>query len=403
MKFSMNSTKGYNMEHKLGWLIWWTVQDRELAQDLVKEVAQDAGIPDWLVERLNGRTAKSAWLAASQFGAKGRVAAPHGDEPAEARVRYLTREVNAETRLIVREVLRPTEEEANAVSVAKLYFGGGNSTAEVEAGLSPEIDAEVRGLVDEIHEQAKALVGMLDGPRVRTTVGAWLERHHRVTTRGGGGVYFVPNPSDQDESDRIVNELLAITSWVSSDVIGGAINVVDIFEGGATTISTFRASAVEEIKSELEEVNARLDKWVSNPNMNAGSLGFSAETMVERCSNIGAKALVLQEALGEEMAVLGEMVKIVTERATKISVDAANEVENARNSKRSQAAQARAERDAEREAEREARKAALEAAKAEEAEEDAEVAEQADEVVTIADDFNPVPKPARRGRKPKEA
>lgn len=427
MAFTMNTTGGNGINSKentmnkqLGWLTWWTIEQRERSSEDLKASAQACGIPDWMVERLNGRTQKSAWLSATQLGGKGKVSIPLTSEPSDVRARYLTRELSADSRLLVREVLRPTDEKASASSVARLYFGGTGLSFEVESGLDTALEAEVRRVIDGMARSMSTLEGQVDDGRIRALLITWLERNHRVVARGSGGVYFVPMPLDQADQDRVRAELQALACWVSSEQAGGMFSIVDIFDGGATTVQTFRAAAVEELKAEIEEVNSRLDAWKANENMNAGSLAFSAETMVARCAGLGEKASVLIGSLGEEVAVIQSMLTMVTERASRMTAEASAEVDQARTSKRETTLAERERRAAEAAAKREADRATKAAAKATEAASvQADAAVEADlQAEPVADlteaeaeamfgqddedapitipDVNAVPKPARK-------
>lgn len=319
-----------------GWLTWWTISEQELAADEVRIAGRDANIPAWMIDRISGRTNKSAWMAATQLGAKGEPSQASQRDPDGSRARYLTRALNEETRVIIREVIDELGERVSVVNVALIYLMGHrfeSSKADGYWTLSPNVQAEADRLIDRMEADYLRINGKVDSGRIRALVLDWLDRHFRVCVRGTGGVYFIPRPDDAFWTESVEQELSAISTWVTSSPISGLFSIVELFNTGATTMDTFRQSAIDELKGSLEDVSAKLAGWKANAKMNAGSLMFSSDQMVNRLDGIEEKLNVLQANLGEELGVIGVMLQSVRKEAESMRQSSTLEVSQARDAR----------------------------------------------------------------------
>lgn len=325
----------------VGWLTWWTIHAKELDAHEVRQAARDAQLPGWMIDRISGRTPRSAWLSATQLGAKGTPSATAPSDPTDSRARYLTRNLNEESRVVIREVINPANERVSVANVGIVYLMG----TRIDFARSDDyfiadqpVQREVDVLFDQMRQDFQAMVGKVDDGRIRALVLDWLERHYRVCVRGTGGVYLIPRPDDTFWQEATEEELVAVSQWVTAAPIDGLFSIVELHQSGATTMDVFRASAIDEMKSALEEVNSKLVDWRDNQRMNAGSRMFSASEMGNRLDALEEKLGMLTSSLGEEMAVIKLMLSRVRKEADTMRIEAATQVAAAKEQRRAQAA-----------------------------------------------------------------
>lgn len=336
-----------------GWLTWWTIPEGELLAQDVHSSAIDASIPSWMSDRISGRTHRSAWLSATQLGAKGTPSQTTPLDPPESRSRYLSRSLNEESRAIVRETIDPAGEVVTSKTLAVVYLLGTRfewQTSDDYHYAYQPIQAEIGQLMADMESRFSSTVGKVDSGRIRALVLAWLQRNHRVCVRGTGGVYFVPMPPDDFWREQTEAELRSLHTWITSAPVQGLFSIVELHSTGATTMDTISTSAIEEIKAELTEVDGRLTEWSTNTKMNAGSRMFSSDKMIERLDQIEAKQEMLQAALGEEMGVISIMLEQVRRVAAAMRDDNALVVNAAREARRLKAESERQGRQEQKEA-----------------------------------------------------
>lgn len=300
-----------------GYLTWWTIAERNHNEYDLRFAAASAGVPDWMVKRINGRNDKSAWIAATQLGSRGRPSIKLTLDPEHSQARYLTCEIGPSARALVREVTDLSGERVTADTVANIYFNGPVLSYQMThvVRAEPTLESEVRGILEGMRSEMTDLVSKVDDSRIRSLIKAWLDKNYQVCVRGTGGVYFIPAPSDQRERERLEGELIAIRDWVNSPQMGSSFATAEIWDGKATTLDTYVKSAIEEVTAELNDIDGRLSNWSNNPKMNDGSKAFSSEKMVERLGTIEDKIRVLEESLGEQISVMHVMLKSVSSRA----------------------------------------------------------------------------------------
>jgi len=222
----------------------------------------------------------------------------------------------AKSRLLVLEQIRhganTVREMAASQAVALLQLEGGRHyTSQIDWWVEGALKDEVERLVDRMHDRMLYIEGRIDDGRIRAAVLGWLEQQHRICVRGTGGVYFIPTPTGRVQT--LEQDVLAIRDWLKT--ISSSFSVVALNRAGAHSIEDFVSDAVDEIKAELGDIEARLDKWQANNKMNAGSKAFSAGTQVERMAALKDKIEVLKATLGEEIGVVDAMFNILNKRA----------------------------------------------------------------------------------------
>ena len=325
LNLAASDAVGAGRSNVRGWLTWWTIHEAERKESELVQAGTTANVPDWMLERLKGRTIKAAWMEATQLGAKGKPSASIATDPDGSIARYLVRDVNDATRALVREVIDRRGERASSETVAQIFLLADKLRANIldNGPAKPEIEKLIARMSDDM----AAYEGQVDDGRIRAVILTWLERCHRICVRGTGGVYFVPRPADDKLAGMVEEELLSIRGWVNTDPVNSLFSIVEVQAGGATTLEVFTKSAIEEIRSELGDVVNNLERWSQNSAMNAGSMAYSADQMLLRVDSIGEKADYLISALGEEVAVVSSLLQQVRNRAKGMRDEAQSEVD----------------------------------------------------------------------------
>lgn len=329
MALNLQSTNGTGTGKKLGWLVWWTLEGKDLATADVVASAQAANIPSWMVGRISGRGEKAAWMVATQTGVKGIERPRTVSDSQDATVRYLTRDVNPTCRAIVREVLDPAQKIVGSYTVARVFFteDPANRFQYMMIASNAAIVQEVEAILVDMAQDYQTRIGVTDYGRLRALIIDWLVKANRITVRGSGGVYLVPRPKAQQDADQVQGELVALANWVASAPIASLFSIVEVSDSGATTVEVFQKAAIDELKAELNDIDGKLTTWAKNPKMNAGSMAYSAGTMLDRVDELTKKTEALIEALGEEIGVVQIAMHKVTKRAKAIQFAAQFEVD----------------------------------------------------------------------------
>lgn len=320
----------------IGWLTWWTLRKGEYNLRDVQESAAALDVDGYIQNRLDGRSRESAWKRATQLGATGRSLSTmrtgavarrlvtRNAIPGDSSVRCLVVEETNPTRIAFNDV----EEWVTAYTVAVLELRGQDFSVEWSNAAThdpsyTEIDSIVSGMEDEMHR----IEGRIDDGRIRAAVLGWLERQHRVTVRGAGGVYYLPCASTWLSKEEMEGKLLAIREWLNT--IDSPFSVVAMTKAGAHSMEDFVVDAVAEVKAELQVIDDKIRKWEANANMNDGSQNYSANTQLEKLEQLDEKVSALKEALGEEIGVVDEMTALVKARAQAMVKNSASRIRKA--------------------------------------------------------------------------
>lgn len=319
-----------NADQPFGFLTWWTVEQGNRDIDDLREQADAAKVPAWIIDSLSGAKPETAWLRATQLGSKGVASASNGNSMA----RYLVRDAGDRIRILVREVIDENNVSVSIDQMGVLTMKGDGIDFEpdrqnsVYTKYEKEVSQVVSGMRDDLYDR----IGKIDDNRIRSLILRWLSRRFRVCVRGTGGVYFIPVPRDPSDAQDLMNEIQSLRLWMSSSHLG-TFSIVALQPGGATTIEDFQESAIEDLKSEIEEVNSNIARYASQANMNAGSQMFSANTQVERLDQIREKMETLTDALGSKVGTVQGMLEIARQRAQEMVNNSSSQVSAARNAK----------------------------------------------------------------------
>lgn len=319
-----------NADQPFGFLTWWTVEQGNRDIDDLREQADAAKVPPWIIDSLSGAKPETAWLRATQLGSKGVVSASNGNQMA----RFLVRDAGDRIRIMVREIIDENNISVSIDQMGVLTMKGDGIEFEPAAYNSvytehaKEVSAVLTAMRDDLYDR----IGKIDDNRIRSLILRWLSRRFRVCVRGTGGVYFIPVPRDPNDAEDLMQEIQSLRLWMSSSHLG-TFSIVALQPGGATTIEDFQESAIEDLKSEIEEVNSNIARYASQANMNAGSQMFSANTQVERLDQIREKMETLTDALGSKVGTVEGMLSIARLRAQEMVNTSSGLVTSARNTK----------------------------------------------------------------------
>lgn len=319
-----------NADQPFGFLTWWTVEQGNRDIDDLREQADAAKVPAWIVDSLSGAKPETAWLRATQLGSKGVASASGGNSMA----RYLVRDAGDRIRILVREIIDENNVSVSIEQMGVLTMRGDGIEFEPDthsasfAAHQREVEQVVSSMRNDLYER----IGKIDDNRIRSLILRWLSRRFRVCVRGTGGVYFIPVPRDPADAHDLMNEIQSLRLWMSSSHLG-TFSIVALQPGGATTIEDFQESAIEDLKGEIEEVNANIIRYANQANMNAGSQMFSASTQVERLDAIKEKMETLMGALGSKVGTVQGMLEIVRQKARDMEMTASSKVVAARDTK----------------------------------------------------------------------
>lgn len=332
----------------LGWLTFWTLTQGEYDLQTISQVAHDRDVPQYIQDRLSGRDLISAFKAATQLGASGKIISPCGN----ILRRLVSRDALVDSdnvRAIVLETTKTTWDTAEWVSsktVCLVSIKG--SRAEIDWSDWVDSDPasfEIKRVVEDMESRMYQIEGKVDDGRIRSAVLSWLEKNHRVTVRGSGGVYFLPYSPSYRNRDEMEHDLTAVRDWLQ-DALSSPLSIIAIHNDGVNSLDSFREDAISEVKGMVDEISGKLVKWEQNTNMNAGSKNYSAGTQLDKVSEIQEKVETLKVSLGEQLGVCDEMISIVKVRLEQMVKDTARQIDtdkSARNARRREKRQAKAD------------------------------------------------------------
>lgn len=323
---------------KMGWLSFWTIPNGVGNEQELKNSARLANIPQWMIDRIHGRSAKSAWIWATQLGAKGRPSDRQIHESETSKARYLTRDIESGIRLIIREITLPDDTLVRVDNVAAVVLNEGGNTMRWDVlsdynQLSPETQREASAIMDDISSQFSRAIGSVAKNHVRQLLLDWLNRNNRVCVRGTGGVYFIPAKPVGEASDKLERDLTAISNWVNGGVVSGVFNAVEMFNTPSTTTGNIAASASNEIMLELEKLASKLGAWEDNAAMNAGSVSYSTGVVLDNLRDIEKRMEQLQSVLDSDMGTTRIMLDVVLKKATGMRKRAKSKISGPKQSK----------------------------------------------------------------------
>lgn len=298
-----------------GHLIWWTVRQGIRDPKVIQQAAAQHKIPDVIREFLTGAKEKSAWEKATNLRTNNTLD-PIEDPVLKTETIYTTRDVDSSTRILVREVMDASQKRLSAVQYGVLSFDNGFKW-EPDSKYWRE-PADLRDEIDQVIGQLETVyyyrVGKVDDAKLRNALLRWLEKRHRVSVRGNGGVYYLPNYASDKKRKEIISEILSIRDWLDTCALG-TLTAIEIKESETTTLVDITEAAINEIASDLDAVEESLKKYQESQGMNAGSRMEASRSQVAKMETLLEKVQALEESLGEKVGVMRARTEIVLKRA----------------------------------------------------------------------------------------
>lgn len=294
-----------------GHLIWWTVRQGIYDPKPLQDAAKQHSLPDAIAELLVGAKGKSAWDRATNIRTTAIVVST--DPATRQQVTYTTRDADSTERLLVREIVDAQNHKHSALQVGILTFDNGFKFTD-EPPYWPH-HAEVDQVVATLEQRYYERLDRTDDVKLRTALLCWLKTHYRVPVRGNGGIYFVPQCHDAAKNTKLIREIFAIRDWLASAELG-TLTAIELSATPTTTVDDIIQSAVEEIMTEIQEVEGKLNQYKSNTKMNAGSRAEAAKSQVARMTELVAKIEALEGSLGDKVGLTRANADIVLNRAS---------------------------------------------------------------------------------------
>ncbi len=309
----------------LGYLTWWTVPDCAAPYAELNQLATQVGFPLDCVP--TPPAARHAWEKATNVGgARGlKLDVPtdlinatfiqYGAEPV---VRLLTRRVSDAApvlrRHLVREAVIPVSpdhwKQLALQTVAVLEFNCLNQRTLVDFIADTEgwTNGNVHAIVREIEDRQRDLLYRADGNDVREGIRQLLVGLHRVTLRGTGGVYFIPQavPDAERTLKALRSYIKALAPWKTGQ-LEPACNVVRLHgEDAAELREDIKASAIAEFQGRLAALAEKVE-----PILQQRARGKVATTIAqiatEELLHIKAAITAYQTSLHDDLAALTDM------------------------------------------------------------------------------------------------
>lgn len=331
----------------IGALTWWTIRRGDYDVERLLDAAKAAGLDDYVTSRIKGRSARSAFLKATQTGAVGIPVPTTRDTEGKVITRDATQGGNSglvralmyeETKVMAAE----TSQVVTGKTAALVVFNSDHDDMNVEWAGWASGDHRFGKIVDRMRSDMGRRIGTIDDGRIRTIVIGWLKQRHRITVRGTGGVYFVPAPTSKPGRERLQRELMAMREWLATT--NSPFSIVAMTRSGALSIDDFVSDAVNEIEEELQIVAKKFDSWAQSKGMNSGSLQFSSKSQIARLDKLNAKVEALRESLGERIGIVDTMLQMLIKKAARLYESSSTDVAAAKERRQAEKAQKAAAR-----------------------------------------------------------
>lgn len=263
---------------RVGFLTWFSVPNVAAPYADLAALAEEVGFPEDCVP--TPPRPRNAWEKATGTGRRGinlepparlveRIQTEYGVEP---KVRLVTRVIRNTAPSLVRHLVReaiistadsPTRQ-LDMGTVAVLKFDTNSSESDLIPVPDPAgyINGDVRDVVREMDERIVHLMTYAVNDEIRYGIRALLDRLHRTSMRGSGGVYFIPAavPNAPDQLRAMRDYIRGLERWKEGNDAPSC-NVVTLrgSEAYDEIRDTVAQSAVEEYENRLEKLRELVD------------------------------------------------------------------------------------------------------------------------------------------------
>lgn len=290
-----------------GFLMWWTIAQGIYDRDPL--VVSATSLPKEIQDALTGAREKHAWQRATYL----KIGSISPIEKDGCSIHYTTRDIEeSSTRLLVREVIDNQNVTISVTQVSKLIFNG-TFDYQHELGYY-DYPTEVDHIILRLQDNYNQRVGRIDDNKVRTALLEWMDKRHRVTVRGNGGVYYIPTTPSSPYWSQIAAEINHVRSWLSTNGLG-TFTSIELVETKETTKPDFLEMALNEVTSALDTVEQKLKEYTASTGMNDGSRMEAAKSQKNKVADLEKKIEALEEALGDKLGPIKARAMIVGRKA----------------------------------------------------------------------------------------
>lgn len=309
-----------------GHLIWWSINTGLYDPVLLLDKAQTCKIPPTVVDALTTTKDKNAWDRATALRERNhRIELKPGEYAF-----YTVRDIDTSNRLLIREVLDENNAQLSIKQLGLLSFSN-TFRFDPEAPFF-EHEEEARSVIDRMQADFTARIGKIDDNKVRNALLDWLDERHRVVVRRAGGVYYIPNSNNDKVRDEITKEIQSVDCWLKETGLG-TFWAVEMYEGQTTVREDYVQLAIDEIDSQLKDVEGRLKSYAESKGMNDGSRMEASRSQVALLETVFKKVAALEESLGDKIGIVSVKAQLIMRKASSMHSRSLSAVEATRQAK----------------------------------------------------------------------
>jgi len=267
-----------NDNERVGYLTWYSVPDVSAPYADLADLAERVGFPADCVP--TPPLPRHAWERATATGTRGIDVTPplylvdeieheYGVKP---KVRLVTRVINNRAPNLVRHLVREAiistadspRKQLDMGTVAVLKFNTNTAQSDLLVVRDPQgyVNGGVSDVVRGMDERIEHLMTHAVSDEVRYGVRAVLERTHRTSLRGSGGVYFVPASAPQaaEKLAAMRDFIRELAPWATGAEVPSC-DVVTLrgSEAYDEIRETVSQSAMEEYTAQLDELREMIE------------------------------------------------------------------------------------------------------------------------------------------------
>jgi hypothetical protein len=290
-----------------GFLMWWTIAQGIYDRDPL--VASATALPQEIQDALTGAREKHAWERATYL----KIGSIPSIEGNGCSVHYTTRDIEeSNTRLLIREVVDNANVKLETTQVARLIFNG-TFVFEYELGYYDHM-AEVDHIILRLQDNYNQRVGRIDDNKVRNALLGWMDKRHRITVRGSGGVYYIPTTPSSPNWTTIASEINVVRNWLSINGLG-TFTSIELVETKETTKPDFLEMAIAEVIDAMDTIDRKLKEYTDSTGMNDGSRMEASRSQVNKIQELQAKIEALEDALGDKLMPIKARAMVIGRKA----------------------------------------------------------------------------------------
>lgn len=316
-----NGENTTNIARPVGFLTWWTIHQGIYNVGDLRSFAQE--FPQSIRDIVQGADPKAAWAKATSITGSG-IESYTGYHDRKAR--YLTRNLQGEERILIRETIDQNQKVVGVENIAVLKRDDVYIDAEVYQNSNRVVIDEVIKIITQMQTDMDSRIGNIDDTRIRQAILQWLNNSYRVSVRGSGGVYFVPTGTTRSPAEVVRKEILSVREWIGKNNIG-SFSVIQLADDGTTSVSDFRQMAKEEILQELQDIADAVKELEKNEESTPGHALRSVNVLVEKQLHLAAKIKTLEESLTQVVGTVSGAYSVLNKKLVTLQNQRQNAVD----------------------------------------------------------------------------